>query len=113
VATGAQPLGDIAHDVPQQTRPPASVSALEPAKVTTSPVGLPPLPPLPPLPDFSTLPPLPGETTPAPSTSQPAPGAMPAFGLPEQNSVPASPAANPMFPTTGADPAQFKLPGQS
>lgn len=66
-----------------------------------------PLPPLPPLPDFSTLPPLPGETTP----SMPAPATAPSFGLPEQP-APNEPSSSPMFPVAGEDPGQFKLPGQ-
>jgi hypothetical protein len=68
---------------------------------------LPPLPPLPPLPDFSTLPPLPGESVPVePSV----PGAMPNFGLPEQPV--STPSVTPTVAPPSNDPGQFKLPGQ-
>lgn len=62
---------------------------------------LPPLPPLPPMPDFSTLPPLPGETptvTPVTDTL----GDM----------LPPAPSPAPIESAKPADPQQFRIPGQ-
>ena len=98
-SSGAQPLGEVAHDNPVPMT--AALPDLPPPPI-------PGMPPLPPLPDFSTLPPLPGETI-QPVAAEPT---APSFGLPEQ-SEPSTPSANPTFPMTSGDPAQFKLPGQS
>jgi len=108
-ASGAQPLGSLDHTEPElapaPTFPSFDVAPTAPQVVQQVPLA-PPLPPLPPLPDFSTLPPLPGESTPV----QPTPDVMPNFGLPEQ---PASiPSVTPTIVPPSNDPGQFKLPGQ-
>ncbi len=65
--------------------------------------GLPPLPPPPPMPDFSTLPPLPNDTsqsiTPVDSVG----------GQPLGSILPPAPTSDP----EKSDPAQFQIPGQS
>ena len=67
-----------------------------------SPSSLPPLPPLPPMPDFSTLPPLPGDTS------------SPSVSVPDTLGESLSPAPiEHEQPAQSNDPAQFHIPGQS
>lgn len=106
VATGAQPLGDINHEIPQTQTPEA------PAVLTDNSVALPPPPPVPA--DFTTLPPMPPTVQPpvdtaVPDAAPPLPAA-PTFGLPEQQIAP--PPASTAAPTAQGDLSQFKLPGQ-
>lgn len=107
---GAQPLGSVDHVEPstsmQDTQPVSQPPLPEQPVAQQAQPPVPPLPPLPPLPDFSTLPPLPGETSPPQPEASPAPS----FGLPEQ------PQSDTTFPVSGqapssSDPSQFKLPG--
>ncbi len=105
VATGAQPLGEVDHAAQIEVTEPQPAPAVPDAPVVDQTAVVPPLPPLPPLPDFSTLPPLPGDTmTPAQTPS------IPNFGLPEE------PAPSAAFPSAtvppSGDPGQFQLPGQ-
>jgi hypothetical protein len=100
VGAGAVPALEFTHDTPSE--PAASVipDATPPADPPTQqPSVLPMPPPLPPLPDLSSL-----DDTPAPQA-------------PSQQVPPLSPAPNsaaqPEQIQTPADPAQFKIPGQS
>jgi len=100
--TEARAALDEALNTQEQSVP--EMPAYEPAPIPTPTVEatpeLPPLPPLPPMPDFSTLPPLPGDSAPVNVTSVPDTlGAV----------LPPAPAAQPSQPV---DPAQFKIPGQ-
>jgi hypothetical protein len=109
-SVGAAPVFEISHD--QQPVPPVP-SFEEPIAPTPVPAEQPLAPPmqpaepvgLPPLPDFSTLPPLPGEPTPAiPETDTTQVPSDPALGLMNEPPLGTPP------PT---DPGQFKIPGQS
>lgn len=95
---GAAPVFDVSHEEPQVT-PAEPVMPLPPSAPDMS-------PPLPPLPDFSTLPPLPGDT-PAPQPAPFEPGQVPDSPSMPDMTPPAIP------PSAPPDPAQFKIPGQS
>lgn len=94
---GAAPVFDVSHEEPQPT-PAEPVMPLPPTSPDMS-------PPLPPLPDFSTLPPLPGDT-PAPQPAPFDPGQVPDSPSMPDMTPPAAP------PPAPADPGQFKIPGQ-
>lgn len=98
-STGAAPVFELSHnEVPAPTPTPEADMAPQPPVVPDM------MPSLPPLPDFSTLPPLPGETSVEPAAFDP-------------GQVPNAPTAPEMMPPTAppaapADPGQFKIPGQ-
>lgn len=93
---GAAPVFEVSHD--EQ----ASVPSDQPMSTMPSMA-----PPLPPLPDFSTLPPLPGES--------PEPTIPESFDPEPAPSSPAMPMTPPPMPSSPSptDPGQFKIPGQN
>lgn len=82
---GAQPLGDVPHDIAASPQPTGATSSL------------------PPLPDFSTLPPLP---------SPPSFGASPSGALPPDKLEDVLAPAPPVPAPQSNDPGQFRIPGQ-
>lgn len=93
---GAAPVFEVSHD--------EQVSAPSDQPMSTMPSMAPPLPPLP---DFSTLPPLPGES--------PEPTIPESFDPEPAPSSPAMPMTPPPMPSSPSptDPGQFKIPGQN
>lgn len=113
-SAGSAPVFDISHDEtppppPQPITPEPFTTDTQQAAAPSDLSGMPPLgPDLPPLPDFSTLPPLPGDTPVGPPADQPA------FDQNQVPDLPETPAAiPPSAPQSPNDPGQFKIPGQS